>query len=75
MQHRKLKTWVGIGGLFVAAQAAAQVTLYEREDFRGLFVAMAGLNEVMRRMLDWDHERPGDKYNFLQRRVKSVGGG
>ena len=30
MQHTKLKTWVGIAGLFVAAQAAAQVTLYER---------------------------------------------
>jgi len=39
MQHTKLKTWVGIAGLFVAAQAAAQVTLYEREDFRGRSVS------------------------------------
>src|SRR4029079_761175 len=29
----------GIAGLFVAAQAAAQVTLYEREDFRGRSVS------------------------------------
>lgn len=33
--HTKLKTAVAVAGLFVAAQAAAQVTFYEREDFRG----------------------------------------
>jgi len=39
MQHTKLKTWVGVAGLLMAAQAAAQVTLYEREDFRGRSVS------------------------------------
>ena len=31
----KLKTAMGIAGLVVATQAAAQVTFYSREDFRG----------------------------------------
>jgi uncharacterized protein YcfJ len=33
--NRTLQTALGIAGLIVATQAAAQVTFYEREDFRG----------------------------------------
>ena len=40
MRHHKLKTLAGIAGLCIAAQAAAQVTLYERDDFRGRAVTI-----------------------------------
>lgn len=33
--HKKLKTVLGMSALVVATQAAAQITFYEREDFRG----------------------------------------
>lgn len=38
----KLKMLVGVAGLLVAAQAAAQVTFYEDEGFRGRFLTAEG---------------------------------
>ena len=45
-----LKTALGIVGIVVATQAAAQVTLYSREDFRGeSFTADRDIRDMERR--------------------------